>query len=684
MSGLFRSSVKRQRRSEPAPPPPRQRSRASSASAATSSTSSAAAAASSSAALPRKPSVPLSADQQRVVAAAVSGRSLFFTGGAGTGKSVTLMEIVRQLSAIHGPAAVVVTAPTGIAAANVGGITLHSWAGIGLGKGSALALAQKVMSSRHAMRRVSATKVLIVDEVSMLDGELLDKLSVVAQRVNSRAASEPFGGIQCILAGDFFQLPPVKRVKFCFEARCWDELVQDSTFVLKTIYRQRNGDFQKFLEQVRVAKLDDNSKRLLKRLAAAGSSARGGSGKGRGGSRGGASASASSHTTRLFSHNRDADVVNARKLAALIEAGAEQLTFDALDHCSGPSQWAHKKLNHCIAPESLTLAIGAAVICLKNIDPESGIVNGTRGTVTRFVNVCVEDVAPTAGDAQSRGLNGDVARVPVVLFRVGTVDGTYREISRTILQQSWTIESAGVVEAERKQLPLKLAWALSIHKAQGMSLDTLQVSLKSCFEAGHVYVALSRVRSLAGLSVIDFDLNRIRASPEVVRFYAQIRNRLDRPPPSPASVAAAKKEKERKAKARPIAPWTKVGKAARGGGQGWAQNAAKRKYGAAAAGGGAGGGGRRSSGGGSGGSGGGSGSGSSSRSVLHRRKAKLGSSARPRFNPPRPLRAADTNVAPPPLKPGALRTKQVTGGSRVCFKCQQRGHWPSRCPNVCT
>ncbi|GBE86663.1 ATP-dependent DNA helicase PIF1 [Sparassis crispa] len=224
--------------------------------------------AASSGAVAKPAPVFLSQEQQHILKLVQDGQSVFYTGSAGTGKSVLLREIIKTMKKKHPRAidAVAVTASTGIAACNIGGITIHSFAGIGLGRESAEQLATKIRKNKKATGRWLRTQVLIIDEVSMVEGELFDKLARIGSIIRKRV--EPFGGIQVIVTGDFFQLPPVTKstgVKFAFEAELWGQTIK-KTFNLTRVFRQKDPEFVSMLNEMRLGCLSDESIKKFKRL----------------------------------------------------------------------------------------------------------------------------------------------------------------------------------------------------------------------------------------------------------------------------------------------------------------------------------------------------------------------------------------------------------------------------------
>lgn len=412
----------------------------------------------------------LSAEQQAVVASALSGRSLFFTGAAGTGKSVVLRALVGCLP----PESTAVTAMTASAAAHIGGMTLHAFAGIGNGERP---LAQLVASAerkrRDAWRRAA---VLIVDEVSMLSAELFDKLEYVARAVRGNEA--PFGGLQLILCGDFFQLPPVSRsglppARFAFQAAGWARC-KLAEVELQQVHRQAEPILVEMLNDMRVGRLSSRAlatiascERPLEDLAAA----------------------PGVRATKLFTHRADCDSVNEAELSKLPLPAVVVRAFDSGEGVRGAS--AAELLASCAAKAQLELRVGAQVLLLRSISLAEGLTNGARGVVVRF--------------EQS---------LPVVLFACG--------IERRIERQPFLVVQDGRCVAVRSQLPLALGWAISIHRSQGLSLELLEVSLDRAFEYGQAYVALSRCKSLGGLHVRAFDPSAVRAHPDVIDFHAGI------------------------------------------------------------------------------------------------------------------------------------------------------------------
>jgi ATP-dependent DNA helicase PIF1 len=465
----------------------------------------------------------------------MEGKSIFFTGSAGTGKSFLLRKIIadlrRSLQAEGRVDAVFVTAPTGIAACNVGGVTVNSFAGIGLGNLSAEAYAAQIQRKPSLMQRWRACRVLVIDEVSMMDGGLFDKLERIARLC--RGERLVFGGIQLVLAGDFYQLPPVgldqargggggvggtavaapkarygdktgsdaasAPATFCFEANCWSSAIF-LQMSLQRVFRQRDAAFVQMLNEMRVGKVSPATRQLLQ------------SGCGADIARLQAQAPALK-PTRLFAVNAQVDRVNDEELR---NCPGPARTFFAKDDATEDTFL--KQLHNLYVPERLQLKVGAQVILLKNLDATAGLVNGARGTVRGFApsEVGGEEVPVVAflrpgGDASlasssssSRGRGDDG-------------DGGIR-----VERAEWTIELGSTMVARRSQLPLKLAYAMSIHKSQGMTLDLLEVSLDRVFEYGQAYVALSRAVSLGRLRVAGFVEANVRAHPRVSEFYRKL------------------------------------------------------------------------------------------------------------------------------------------------------------------
>ncbi|RLW06011.1 hypothetical protein DV515_00004851 [Chloebia gouldiae] len=415
----------------------------------------------------RRPPARLSAEQEAVLGAVRSGKSIFFTGSAGTGKSFLLKRIVGSLP----PNVTYPTASTGVAACHIGGTTLHTFAGIGSGKApleQCIQLAERPGVRQHWL----ACQHLIIDEISMVDGKFFDKLEAVARAVRKR--DEPFGGIQLIICGDFLQLPPVSKAneetKFCFQAKCWRKCIHIN-MELTEVRRQTDKTFVSILSAIRLGRCTEEVTRQLMQTAAHKSERDG------------------ILATRLCTHKDDVDITNERRLQQL---PGEVHVFEALD--SDPM--LVKLIDaQCPVGGRVELKLGAQVMLAKNLDVSQGLVNGARGVVVGF-------------ESEQRGL-------PKVRFLCG--------VTQLIKMEKWVIKGPSGVHLSRQQLPLKLAWAISIHKSQGMSLDCVEISLSRVFESGQAYVALSRARSLAGLRVLDFDPKAVRADPAVLQFYRHLR-----------------------------------------------------------------------------------------------------------------------------------------------------------------
>jgi ATP-dependent DNA helicase PIF1 len=427
----------------------------------------------------------LTPEQRKAYDLVEEGKSIFLTGPGGTGKSFllkTMYEMIPDRKGKH----VAVTAMTGCAALLIGRFakTLHSWAGIGLGRESAPTLAALIRRSGKALRRWLGTDILIIDEVSMLTPELLEKLDEVAKLV--RRNSLPMGGIQVVFVGDFYQLPPVLKegdISFVFECPLWKEIVQE-TVCLTQILRQTDPVFHKILDETRKGRISRKTFEILENKKKDTSWQ-----------------TMNIKPTLLYTRRVAVDRVNQENLKALpgdcVPFFAETI-FEPIDKTMGLTkqspeiQFTIEKMDKD-GPymAKLYLKKNAQVMLIYNIDQEAGLVNGSRGVIEDF----------------------DIEGNPIVKFLNGT--------SKIIEKVSWFSQDFPGVG--RKQIPLKLAYAITIHKAQGATLDCALIDIgTSTFECGQAYVALSRVKNLDSLYVWNVEPTAFRAHPKVKEFYQNL------------------------------------------------------------------------------------------------------------------------------------------------------------------
>jgi ATP-dependent DNA helicase PIF1 len=392
-----------------------------------------------------------------------TGANVFLTGEPGSGKTHTVNQYVTYLRE-HGiePA---ITASTGIAATHIHGQTLHSWSGIGVRKTLNRYDLDHIATTEYLSRRINKTKVLIIDEISMIDAGTLDMVDMVCREV--RQVPEAFGGMQIVLVGDFFQLPPItkqgERARFAFQSSAWAS-AKPLVCYLSEQHRQEDQKFLSILSAIRTNTYDEmHNDYLESRLVQFDD------------------AIPENVLTRLFSHNADVDAINNAELAKLpgtaMRYGMQGKGSDALVA-------ALKK--GCLSPETLELKIGAAVMCTKN-NASKGYVNGTLGTVVGFESG---------------------TKYPIIETRNG---------DRIMIEPAdWNIEESGKIKARISQIPLRLAWAITIHKSQGMSLDAALMDLREVFEYGQGYVALSRVRALSGLHLLGWNPQTFMVHPLIL------------------------------------------------------------------------------------------------------------------------------------------------------------------------
>lgn len=396
-----------------------------------------------------------------------TGRNVYLTGAAGAGKTHVLRRYIEYLRAHH--ANVAVTASTGIAATHLQGMTIHSWSGIGvrdyLSDYDLDALSQK----QQLVRRISRTDVLIIDEISMLAPTMLDMVDAVCREL--KRDTRAFGGLQVIFAGDFFQLPPVVRgqkttVDFAYAAESWQR-ADIRTCYLTEQHRHQKDPLLAILHDIRDGALTQRSRDLLVQ-------------------RQGAELKENEYAVVLHTHNENVDAHNAKELKK-IDASTATYTMES----NGRSAMIAGLKRSVLAPEILELKVGARIMFVKN-DPERRYANGTLGTITDVSGVYPE---------------------------VATHDGR-RIIAEPV---SWEVVEDGKVRASVTQVPLRLAWAITVHKSQGMTLDAVAIDLSRAFVPGQGYVALSRARTLDGLVLHGLNETALTMNESVCELDVQLR-----------------------------------------------------------------------------------------------------------------------------------------------------------------
>jgi len=396
------------------------------------------------------------------------GNNVFVTGPAGSGKTHLINQYIAHLRSEG--VEIGITASTGIAATHMGGVTIHSWTGMGIKSHMSDAELDALEEKQYLFRRFEKVKVLIIDEISMLHHFRLDLVDKIARRMKRSEA--PFGGLQVILCGDFFQLPPVTRAGemesyFVYKSDAW----RDAGFTicyLSEQFRQKDDVTIGILNDIRSGEVSERSRELLK-------------------SRFNQKTVSHIEPTRLFTHNADVDVLNINELGLL---KTDEVEYGMVSKGNPVLIDILKK--SCLAPEILRLRVGARVMCVKN-NFEAGYVNGTLGIVVE----CGKGADPVIRTAKGELI--------------------------TIVRATWSIEEEGKIKAEISQHPLRHAWAITVHKSQGMSLDAVEVDLSKSFEPGMGYVALSRVRTLEGLTILGMNENALMVHPEVLEYDFELR-----------------------------------------------------------------------------------------------------------------------------------------------------------------
>ncbi|MFH1188346.1 MAG: PIF1 family DEAD/DEAH box helicase [bacterium] len=411
-------------------------------------------------------------NQQEALSILKLGVNVFLTGEPGAGKTYVVNQYVAYLRERGVYCAI--TASTGIAATHIGGMTIHSWSGVGIREMITDRDVQIIAAKEHVARRIKRTKVLIIDEISMISPDTLSAIDAVCRKVHH--TDLPFGGMQIVLVGDFFQLPPVrkngstdthrvifeeKEQIFAYDSSAW---IRSNLAVCYLTEQHRQDDVTMSSVLLAIRRNCFNQSHMLhikaRRIELH---------------------QAPADVTKLFSHNVNVDKINDERLK---ELSGEPKHF--VMSSEGSKALVESLKRNCLSKDDLVLKLGAKVMFTKN-NAKDGFVNGTLGTVVSF--------------------HGDTG-FPIVTLTNGKRIEVY--------PMDWSIEDGGKAKAKITQLPLRLAWAITVHKSQGMSLDEAVMDLSEVFEFGQGYVALSRVKKLSGVHILGWNEKAFQVHPEIL------------------------------------------------------------------------------------------------------------------------------------------------------------------------
>ena len=419
--------------------------------------------------------------KQKVFDSYLDSENVFLTGPGGSGKSYLIKKIYSH--AIENGKKISVTALTGVASLllECNATTIHTWAGVGICKKNKEIIINNVLSSKFKLQNWLNTEILIIDEISMMSDKMFDILDTIGRKILKK--NKPFGGIQIILSGDFFQLPPIgDEINFCFENELFLKSF-NSVYSLTVIYRQNDIVYKKLLNNLRIGKINKSGvnkleSRLIKNL----------------------DVKLDDNITRLLPTKSKVSAINNEYLSKIKsksyyykrkytenQDNLSKLQLDKLKCMdSKEKEFEYKYIkDSTLTEETLELKKGAFVMCIANLDPET--VNGSQGIILDF----------------------DKNDNAIVKFK---------NITKTICVHSW--KSDNIPGLCINQIPLILAWGVTIHKSQGLSLNSAIIDVgNDIFEAGQIYVALSRIKTLEGLYLVNFAINKIKINNKVIEFY---------------------------------------------------------------------------------------------------------------------------------------------------------------------
>jgi ATP-dependent DNA helicase PIF1 len=448
----------------------------------------------------------LSQEQRLAYKKFVQGENVFITGPGGTGKTRLIKNFIEHIKSINANHAI--CAMTGCAAIllNCNAKTLHSWSGIKIAKGTKTEVINMVLRNKRVVQNWKRTKGIILDEVSMLSKKIFEIIEELARII--KGSTKPFGGMQVIFTGDFFQLPPVgsdgepDTEKFCFESPLWNTVFKiENQIELKTIFRQNDPTYINILMQIRRGELDEGNAAILNGYVKR-------------------AYDETVHNgcvpTKLFPLRTKVDYVNTMMFSKIKEAeyvfeikkradcttmleSGKTICADSLKKCAMLSSQEieyeiTQLVNNTPCLPILRLKKGSAVMCTVNLDMENGICNGSQGIIVDIIETMPHPI-------------------PVVKFSNGLI--------KKMAVHYWQSEEYPTIAIG--QFPLCLAWALTIHKIQGATLEMAEMDIgQSIFEYGQTYVALSRIKSLNGLYLSEFHPYKIKANPKVKDYYDKL------------------------------------------------------------------------------------------------------------------------------------------------------------------